>query len=234
MQISAIKTAIINQGDSLFQSIIAITSKVVSYCQQRIVPKNLRSKYALVKKEADAYLAEDIAMYDTHLTIKQHRIIPSAGIDESNVADAYILHPENSQQTAEDIWRYLCDKHKLTELGVIITDSVITPLRAGVTGACLGWCGFEPLYNYVGAPDIFAQPLRMTQINLLDALATSAVLVMGEGAEQTPLARIQQAPKITFQNRIPSQEEKQSIFINPNDDLFAPLLNHAQWTWSDH
>src|SRR3989338_9785248 len=105
MHISAIKTVIINPGDSFFalldqyvtdlteQSIIAITSKIVSCCQKRILAKNSQNKYALVKKQADAYLAEDIAMYDTHLTIKQHRIIPSAGIDESNVADAYILHP---------------------------------------------------------------------------------------------------------------------------------------------
>ncbi|WP_225416100.1 hypothetical protein [Wolbachia endosymbiont of Brugia malayi] len=38
----------------------------------------------------------------------------------------------------------------------------------------------------------------MIQVNLLDALATSAVLVIGEGAEQTSMAIIEMHQRICF------------------------------------
>ena len=243
MEIHAIKTAVVQPGASLLdlldaylpklaeQTIVAITSKIVSTCANRIVHKDAVDQYALIQQEADAYLAEECGVYDKHLTIKQQRIVPSAGIDESNILDAYILYPEDSQQSAEAIWQALRTKHQLTHLGVIITDSIVTPLRTGVSGACIGWCGFAPLHDYIGTPDIFNQTLRMTKINLLDALATAAVFVMGEGAEQTPLATIHHAPKIHFQTHIPTAEEKQSIYIDPDQDLFAPLVKRKRWIW---
>lgn len=241
MEVNAIKTAIVHPGDSLFAflqaalppltegSIVALTSKMISTCENRIIAKSTIAAHALVQQEADAYLPP--ASSGKQLTIKQQRIVPSAGIDESNVRDAYILYPENSQESAEKIWHFLRDTYQLTQLGVIITDSTITPLRSGTTGVCIGWCGFAPLYDYVGSKDIFQQTLRMSKINLLDALATAAVFVMGEGAEQTPLAIIRHAPKVTFQTSVPSAAEKKSISIDVDQDLFAPLLQQAAWVW---
>ncbi|MGL9689309.1 MAG: coenzyme F420-0:L-glutamate ligase [Wolbachia sp.] len=63
----------------------------------------------------------------------------------------------------------ICIKH----LGILITDSNIAPMRLGVTGIALGWCGFEPFYSYVSKPDLYSRPLQVTQINLLDTLAAS-------------------------------------------------------------
>lgn len=243
MEITAVKTKLVHPGDELDElldsflpllaegTIVAITSKIVSTCTRRIVPRQPERLVALIQKEADAYLPEESAVYDKHLTIKNGHIIPSAGIDESNILDAYLLYPEDAQRSAEQIWRALRQKRQLNHLGVIITDSTVTPLRAGVTGVCIGWCGFEPLHDYVGTEDLFHQTLRMTKINVLDALAAAAVFVMGEGAEQTPLAIIRDAPKIVFQTDVPTQAEKQSVCIDPDQDLFAPLLKRAQWVW---
>lgn len=213
--------------------IVAITSKIISLCQGRTVPKNsVQSKYELVKKEANAYLAQTHNLCNVHLTIKHNILIPSAGIDESNGDGLYILYPQNSQQTAKSIWEHLRNKHHLTHLGIIITDSHTTPLRKGVTGIALGWCGFEPLYSYIGKPDIFNHPLQVTQINILDALAASAVFIMGEGAEQTPIALIEEAPKIQFLSRPPTLEEEQMIHIPLEEDIYAPLLKNANWIWN--
>lgn len=243
MDITSIKTKLVRPGDALDElldsflpplaegSIVAVTSKIVSTCAGRIVSRKPEHLTALIQQEADAYLSAECAVYDKHLTIKHGHIIPSAGIDESNILDSYILYPENSQQSAEHIWQMLRQKRRLNHLGIIITDSSITPLRTGVSGVCIGWCGFQPLYDYVGTEDLFHQTLRMTKINLLDALATAAVLVMGEGAEQTPLAIIRQAPKVVFQTDVPTQAEKQSVCIDPDQDLFAPLVKRAQWIW---
>ncbi|MCC8399262.1 MAG: coenzyme F420-0:L-glutamate ligase [Rickettsia endosymbiont of Platyusa sonomae] len=78
-------------------------------------------------------------------------------------------------------------------------------------------------------PDLYNHPLKVTQVNILDALATSAVFVMGEGNEQTPLAIIKDAPKIYFLDRPPTIEEEKNILIPMDEDLYSPLLRAAKW-----
>jgi len=245
MKVSAVKTHPIAVGESLNMildqyltslaegTIVAITSKIISLCQGRVVPKSaVDNKFELVKREADAHLKEQDNLYGAYLTIKHNVLIPSAGIDESNGDGMYILYPHNSQQVAAEVWRYLRQKHHLNHLGVIITDSHTMPLRKGVTGIALGWCGFEPLYSYVGKPDLFDHPLRVTYINIIDALATSAVFIMGEGAEQTPIALIENTPKVQFVSRSPTQEEEHMTHIPLEEDIYAPLLRSVDWIWN--
>lgn len=235
MLVEAIKTHRIESGENLEQiidkyvpsikddDILVITSKVVSICQGRTIAKNAISKEELIKQEADLVIKSNNT-YGVHLTIKNNILIPSAGIDESNGDDVYILYPENIQAVAENLWDYLCKKHQLKNLGVVITDSHTTPMRRGVTGIALAWCGFAPLHSYVGMPDLYGRPLRMTHINILDSLATSAVFLMGEGSEQTPFAKISEAPKIQFLDRYPNNEEKKSVIIPVEEDLYAPIF----------
>ena len=244
MKVSAVRTHPIMVGESLSVildqyltslaegTVVAITSKIISLCQGRVVSKSvINNKFELVKKEADAHLKEQDNLYGAYLTIKHNILIPSAGIDESNGDGIYILYPHNSQQIAAEVWQHLRQRHHLNHLGVIITDSHTMPLRKGVTGVALGWCGFEPLYSYVGKPDLFNQLLRVTHINIIDALATSAVLIMGEGAEQTPMALIENAPKVQFLSRPPTQEEERMIHIPLEEDIYAPLLRSVDWIW---
>ncbi|EPP28623.1 Gamma-glutamyl ligase family protein, partial [Chlamydia psittaci 84-8471/1] len=87
----------------------------------------------------------------------------------------------------------------------------------------------SPLYSYIGKPDCFGRPLRMTQINLLDALAVSAVLCMGEGNEHTPIALIEDAPKITFHSLPTLQSDLSALDINEKEDLYGPLLRSVAW-----
>ena len=241
MHVKAIKTHLI-QPDELVESILdrhllsiseqtilVITSKIISICQGRILPKISVSKEELIKQEADAIIQTRENPYGIYLTLKNNILIPSAGIDESNGDDVYILYPQDVQNAAITLWNYIRKKHSIEHLGVIITDSHTTPLRRGVTGIALGWCGFEPLYSYAGKSDLYDRPLRVTQINLLDALATSAVLVMGEGNEQTPLAIISDVPKISFLPRPPTPAEEQSILIPMEEDLYGPLLMGTTW-----
>ncbi|WP_250294999.1 putative folate metabolism gamma-glutamate ligase [Wolbachia endosymbiont of Oedothorax gibbosus] len=239
MHIEAIYTHRIECGEALEQVldcyvskllkeevVLAITSKIISICQKQVVCKTACSKEELIKREADAIV--DVA-HSICLTIKDNILIPSAGIDESNGNEMYILYPKDVQKTALSIWNYLKTKHCIEYLGILITDSNITPMRRGVTGIALGWCGFEPLYSYIGKPDLYSEPLKVTQVNLLDALATSAVLVMGEGAEQTPIAIISDAPKVHFLTRPPTVEEEKSVKISMKKDLYSPLLMGARW-----
>lgn len=211
------------------KDILVITSKIISVCQGRVINRDSIDKTELIKQEADALIDVEHSSYGISLTLKNGLLIPSAGIDESNANNQYILYPENVQNVANSIWKFLKDKYSINNLGVVITDSHTTPTRSGVTGIALAWCGFKPLYSYIGSPDIYGHNLRVTKINILDALAVAAVFVMGEGAEHTPMALIQDAPKIVFLDREPSQEEVESVKISIEDDLYSPLLQAVKW-----
>lgn len=241
MEIQAIKTHRVALGESLLTlidryiptlpegAVLAITSKVVSVCQGRVVNKDTISKEALIMQEADAVAQGAESPYSIVLTLKEGILLPSAGIDESNADNTYILYPTAIQETAAELWHHLRKKHQVEHLGILITDSHTTPTRRGVTGIALGWCGFAPLNSYIGTPDLYGRLLRVSQTNVLDALAVAAVFAMGEGSEQTPLALLQDLPQVAFTEQPPTPEEVQGLRIPMHEDLYAPLLMGVKW-----
>jgi putative folate metabolism gamma-glutamate ligase len=241
MRVHAIKTHRIVQDRDLFAlldryltsfddgAILAITSKIVSICQGRRVRVQDADKQALIESEADCWLAPSASKYHVSLTIKDHTLIPMAGVDESNGNGYYVLWPRDPQRVANEVRAYLSQRFARRQVGVIITDSKTTPLRWGVTGVAIAHSGFLALNDYVGQPDIFGRLLQMTRVDVADALAAAAVLVMGEGSEQTPLAVIGDVPFVAFQERDPSPEELKGRWIDIEDDLYAPLLKGVAW-----
>jgi dihydrofolate synthase / folylpolyglutamate synthase len=116
----------------------------------------------------------------------------------------------------------------LKKFGVLITDSTSRPLRRGAMGFALSWAGIDPLNDYRGTKDIFGQAIRVEQANLVDGLAAAAVLLMGEGNEQTPLALIRNTPERVWKGR--HTKKGWNTFIVPfKDDLFAPFLTRVKW-----
>lgn len=210
-------------------SVLAITSKIVSICQGRMIRVKEADKQDLIEREADYWLEPGASKYHASLTIKDHLLIPMAGIDESNANGYYILWPHEPQLVANQVRAYLSQRFSCPRIGVIITDSKTTPLRWGVTGTTLAHSGFLALNDQIGRPDIFGRKLQMTRVNVADALAAAAVLVMGEADEQTPLAVIGDLPFVTFQERDPSSEELRGRWIDMADDLYAPLLQGVAW-----
>lgn len=216
------------------RSILAITSKIVSLCEGRVVDIKETDKESLIKMESEYYLSTRHSKYGHHFTITNNTLIAGAGIDESNGENVYILWPEDPQKTANHIRRYIMQKYRLTHFGVIITDSTCQPLRAGTTGIALAYSGFYPLRNYIGTPDLFGRPFGVTQSNITGGLAAAAVLVMGEGAEGLPLCEISDLDFIEFQKDNPSKDEVASMCIPPEDDLFEPLLSSIDWEKGDN
>jgi len=117
----------------------------------------------------------------------------------------------------------------LSEVGVIISDSTSRPLRRGITGIVLAHSGFLALKNYVGKPDLFDRPFNLSQADIAGGLAASAVLQMGEGNEQTPIAILSDLPFVQFQDRNPNNDELNEINLTLEDDLFAPFLTVVKW-----
>jgi len=201
--------------------ILCITSKVLAIHQGRCIPAPTPGeKDRIVLREADRFIPGKTRNGNLFLTIKGYTLIPSSGVDMSNGNGYAVLWPRNPHGAAEAICRRLRRKFRLRALAVIITDSHTTPLRYGVTGISIGFFGFEPLYDYRGKRDIFGRKLKYTKTNIVDALATMAVLLMGEGDEQRPMVIVRGASFVKFTNR----RTHRALVIRPEKDLYYPLL----------
>lgn len=212
-------------------SIVAITSKVISICEGRCIPIDKITKDELAISEADKYISRELSPNGWVLhTIKNNMLIASAGVDESNGANYFILWPKNPYQSAKIMWEILTKKFKLKNLGVVITDSRLVPLRRGVVGIAIGFFGFKPLKDYRGREDLFGRKLKMETSNMPDSLATVAVLEMGEGSEGKPIAIISDIPDIEFINQefIPKTLDD-TFEIPEKEDMFYPFLSKASW-----
>ena len=182
MIVTAIKTKkVLPKSIDLFQfldkylkslnegSILAIASKVVALSEGRAIPVDKGNKDELIMQEADLYLPKEENSYNLFLTITKNILAVSGGIDESNTNGYYLLWPEDSQKTANEVREYLVKRFGLKNVGVIITDSKTTPLRWGVTGIPIAHSGFAAVRDLIGTPDIFGRKLKMTKIAVSDA-----------------------------------------------------------------
>ncbi len=198
--------------------ILAITSKIVSLSEDRLVKKESISKADLIQTEADRNFGQ--IGHGCYLTIKHGLFIASAGIDESNSeAGEYILYPKDPFISARNIWVELRKQWGIENLGILITDSHTSPLRKGVTGISLSYWGFHGVKSMVGTSDLFGRKLQMTNINVADALAAGVTLFMGEANECQPLAIILNSG-VTFVEEIDPKE----LQIPFEQDLYLPFL----------
>jgi len=211
------------------KSVIVIASKIVSIWQGRCVKIDSKlNKDDLVKKEADFYLdRSEVPKGYVMLTVKGNILIPMAGIDESNGNGYFILWPNNPFGAAKEIYNFIKKDYRLNDLGIIIADSHCTPSRLGTTGISIAYYGFYPLRDYRGTKDIFGREMKMSQSNVADSLAAAAVLAIGEGNEQTPIAVIEDINSIKFQEFDPAISNP--LEIDRDDDIYAPLLKAIKW-----
>jgi dihydrofolate synthase / folylpolyglutamate synthase len=229
VKVIPIKTKVFREGENLANfvvsyikklkenTIIVVTSKIVALSEKRTATiQNERTKEKLIIAESELAIPTKYVW----LTLKDNMVMASAGIDESNANGKLILLPKDSFKTARLLRKQLQRKYKLKKIAVIITDSRTAPLRSGVTGVALGYSGVRGLRDYRGTPDIFERKFEFSQTNVVDSLATSAVLVMGEGNEQQPLALIEKAP-VVFCERV----RKNELRIDPRNDLYKPFFS---------
>jgi putative folate metabolism gamma-glutamate ligase len=212
-------------------SVVAITSKIVSICEGRVVPFDAADREELIMQESNLYLPKTLSKYGHHFSVVDHTLISSAGIDESNGADHYILWPKDSQTTTNQVRQYLVERFGLRSVGVIITDSTCQPLRRGTSGICMAHSGFNALHDYIGQPDLFDRPFKVSKASISSGLAAAAVLVMGEGTEQTPVAIVSDVDFVEFQQRDPNDAELAELRIPLEEDLFGPFLQNDSIQW---
>ncbi len=228
MKVVPVKTRVFAEEENLVQfilehvptlknaSVVAVTSKIVALSEGRTaVVSSDEEKERLIRAESERAIPTKYVM----LTVKDGMAMANAGIDDSNGNGKLVLLPKDSYKAAEMIRSELCKHYGIQDLGVLITDSRVQPLRAGVVGVALGYAGLRGVHDYRGTPDIFGRTMKITQTNIADSLATAATVVMGEGSEQQPLAVIQDAP-VEFADTVKRSE----LQINIEDDMYGPLF----------
>jgi coenzyme F420-0:L-glutamate ligase len=257
MQLFRIQTNLIKPGQdilpeittSLAQSkiylengdILAITSKVISLSQNRIVKldtikpsptaRRLAKKYNLDAEYVEVILREADEVYggtDQALcTIKDGVMIANAGVDRKNIPLGYaVLYPEKPHKVADSIRRKI---HSLTGkfIGVLIVDSRVTPLRLGTVGVALGFAGFNPIRDCRGLKDLYGRRVVITRHCQVDDLAGAAHLLMGELIERTTAVLIRDSlVEISDDLSYPIQAE--SVKVSPDSCIFIGARQYGK------
>jgi dihydrofolate synthase / folylpolyglutamate synthase len=230
MRVRAIRTRVFREREDIIEfvskqiprlengSVLAVTSKIVALSEGRVA--DAKDKKKLIKKESKWALQTHSEWWWTE---KDGALLVNAGIDDSNADGKLVLLPKDSFASAKKLRETLKKHYKLQRLGVIITDSRISPMRAGVTGLALGYAGFKGVRDYRGKKDLFGRKLKVTVTDVADSLATVAALVMGEGAERQPLAIIEDAP-VEFVEKVNRRE----VVIAVKEDMYAALFKRGR------
>lgn len=229
MKVTPVRTRVFKEDEPLVRfiidhipnlenrSVLAVTSKIVALSEGRTaVVSSDEEKEKLIRSESERAVPTKYVM----LTVKDGMAMANAGIDDSNGNGKLVLLPKDSYKAAEMLRTQLSEHYGVKELGILITDSRVAPLRAGVVGVALGHAGFKGIHDYRGTPDIFGRTMRITQTNVADSLATAATVVMGEGREQQPLVVIEDAPA-EFLDTV----EPKELHIDIEDDMYGPLFD---------
>lgn len=220
-----------NIGGLRENSIVCIASKIVSIGEGRIIlKKKVKSKDKLIISQSEKYLPRAFVpgRWVTH-TISNGLFMPSAGIDESNASGYYVLWPKDPYKSAKKIWSFLRNRFKINNLGVVICDSHSLPMRRGLLGISIAHWGFKPLRDYRGTKDLFGRKLNISQTNIPDSLAASAVFAMGEGSEQTPIVIIEDTGVQFTKRRVEPRRPYSTFEVPMNEDFYKPFLEGVSW-----
>ena len=171
-------------GDLRDGDILVITSKIVSKAEGRVV--------AAVREQAIEAETVRVVARRGATTIAQTRhglVLAAAGVDESNTAPGtVVLLPEDPDESARRLRKALHDRTR-RRLGVIVTDTMGRPWRAGQTDNAIGAAGVGPVRDHRGEPDTFGNILEVTVAAVADEIASAADLVKGK-ARGVPVALV--------------------------------------------
>lgn len=206
--------------------IVFITSKIIAIHQWRCIDSTTVSKKDLIEKEADKRITTDVIPWrNIYITIKNNILIPSAWIDESNANWYYILWPNKLPEITKEIHKYFCKKYNIKNLWIIITDSTTRPLKWWVVWIWIYSYWINPIRDERWKVDIFWRELKITQINIIDALSAMAVYLMWEWAECQPIVVWRNIPWLEYTY----EDIYDNIQIPPEQDLYCSLLKPLLW-----
>jgi coenzyme F420-0:L-glutamate ligase/coenzyme F420-1:gamma-L-glutamate ligase len=159
--------------------VVAITQKIVSKAEGRIVPGDDRATW--VARESVAVVAR---RGDLVIARTRHGLVcANAGVDASNVARGFLtLLPEDPDASAERVQKELSALFGLARMGLVVTDTFGRPWREGVVDVAIGCAGLPALLDLRGTTDHHGGVLETTVVALADAVAAASGLVMTKTA----------------------------------------------------
>ncbi len=164
--------------------ILVITSKVVSKAEGRVIQ-------ATRDEAIEAETARVVARRGATIIAQTRHgfVLAAAGVDESNTAPGtVVLLPEDPDESARRLRKSLRDRAGAT-VGVIITDTMGRPWRAGQTDTAIGAAGVVVMRDHRGEKDVFGKTLEVTVAAVADEIAAAGDLVKGK-ALQIPVALV--------------------------------------------
>ena len=215
--------------------IIVIAEKVIATSQGRVIrlsevrtisdeAKRLSKQYDMDERYVQLILNEASMILGgmTHviLTKVNDFLIANAGIDQSNAgAGNVVLLPKDLKEMVWKYWGEIKDKFKVNNLGIIIADSRVQPLRKGTIGIAIATAGFEPIEDLRGKPDLFNRPLEITMRAIADDLASAAQFLLSEADKQTPVVIIRGAD-VEF-----TEKPKLTMEMSPEECLYMNIFS---------
>ncbi|MEC8119958.1 MAG: coenzyme F420-0:L-glutamate ligase, partial [Actinomycetota bacterium] len=196
--------------------ILVVTQKIISKAENQMIdidPNDPLSHKPLVERESVRILRRrgDLIISQT----KHGFVCANAGIDLSNVERGQAaLLPDDSDRSARRLRDGLAGRVQL-DVGIIISDTFGRPWRRGLTDVAIGSAGVLPILDLRGSPDAFGREMQVTEVALVDELASAAELVMGKSSG-IPIAIVRGADTSWFG----SGSVQDQIVRDPQDDLF--------------
>jgi coenzyme F420-0:L-glutamate ligase len=165
--------------------VLVVTSKAVSKTEGRLVvldDTDEQAREAARQQAIDAETVRVVASRDTLRIVETRHglVLAAAGVDASNVARNELallpLDPDASAQLLRESIR----ERGSVDVGVVISDSMGRPWRAGITDTAIGVAGLTALTDARGHTDAYGNVLSVTQVAVADELAAAGDLVKGK------------------------------------------------------
>ena len=167
-------------GDLVDGDILAITSKIVSKAEGRLL---------VAEDREEAITAETVRVVASRVhpggvtRIVENRlgiVLAAAGVDSSNTPDGHVLLlPEDPDASARALCAALRERFGV-RVGVVVSDTLGRPWRQGQTDVAIGAAGIRVLDDLRGTNDANGRRLDVTVAATADEIAAAADLVKGK------------------------------------------------------
>jgi coenzyme F420-0:L-glutamate ligase/coenzyme F420-1:gamma-L-glutamate ligase len=196
--------------------VVVVTQKIVSKAEnmlEAVDPDDPLSHKAIVERESVRIIRRrgDLIISET----KHGFICANAGIDLSNVARGYAaLLPEDSDRSARRI-RDGIRARAGVDVAVIVSDTFGRTWRRGLTDVAIGCAGIGAILDLRGTQDTYGREMMVTEVAVVDELASAAELVMGKSSG-LPVAVVRGVPADWLRR----SDVRSELVRAPEEDLF--------------
>jgi coenzyme F420-0:L-glutamate ligase len=172
----------------------------------------------IVLRESDEIIG---GIHGFLLCMKGGTLLPNAGVDNSNAPQGCLVPlPADSNASANRIRNEIRERSR-AEVGVIIADSRVHPMRSGCCGIAIGCAGISAVLDTHRRNDSTENNRFGKELADADCIASAAELVMGESDEGIPCAIVRGLG-------LPINDRSGVPVIDVNDCIFMKAVSERR------